>query len=164
MKHLDTNFLDDLTRRAQASPRLRQHQNLHQSYQEPCQRLCNALEPGSYIRPHRHASDPRDELLVALRGLMALVTFDDDGHVLNITGLATEKYGPQVCAAMEVPATVWHTVVTLTPGCVLLEVKAGPFDPESPKDLATWAPAEASPQAPAYLEQLVQRVRSSLGR
>jgi cupin fold WbuC family metalloprotein len=77
MKIFDAQYLDDLTNQAKDSPRLRQHRNVHQSYQEASQRLFNAIEPGSYIRPHRHASDPREELLVAVRGVMALVTFDD---------------------------------------------------------------------------------------
>ena len=77
MKIFDAQYLDDLTGKAKVSPRLRQHRNVHQSYQDACQRLFNAIEPGSYIRPHRHASNPREELQIAVRGVMALVTFDE---------------------------------------------------------------------------------------
>jgi cupin fold WbuC family metalloprotein len=84
MKIFDTQYLDGLTVQAKVSPRLRQHRNIHQSYQEASQRLFNAIEPGSYIRPHRHASDPREELLIAIRGVMAMVTFDEQGAMTNV--------------------------------------------------------------------------------
>ena len=83
MKIFDDQYLDGLTVQAKVSPRLRQHSNVHQSYQETSQRLFNAIEPGSYIRPHRHASDPREELLIAVRGVMAMVTLNDQGAVVS---------------------------------------------------------------------------------
>lgn len=142
MKIFSNEYLCDLSRRAKSSPRQRQHCNIHQSYEEACQRLFNAIEPGSYIRPHRHISDPRDELLVAVRGLMALVTFDGQGEITNVIRFGTEKFDANASSAVEIPSSVWHTVVALEPGSVLLEIKAGPFDPNQPKDLANWAPTE----------------------
>ena len=53
MKIFSTDYLDGLTAKAQVNPRKRQHQNIHESYEDPCQRLFNAIEPGN-IRPHRH--------------------------------------------------------------------------------------------------------------
>lgn len=151
MKQFSADYMSDLTAQAKINKRLRQHRNVHQSFQEPCQRLFNAIEPGSYIRPHRHTSDPRDELLVAVRGLMALITFDDEGQVENVLRFGTERFGGEVCAAVEVPPAVWHTVIALRKDSVLLEVKAGPFNPRQPKDLAPWAPEEGSVDAPDYL-------------
>ena len=75
MKIFNSEYLDALSGQAKENPRQRQHRNIHQSYKDASQRLFNAIEPGSYIRPHKHAADPRDELLIAVRGLMALVTF-----------------------------------------------------------------------------------------
>ncbi len=157
MKIFDAQYLHAITDQAKDSPRRRQHRNIHQSYQDSCQRLFNAIEPDSYIRPHRHASDPRDELLIAVRGLMALLTFDDQGGVTGVQRFGTEKYGNAIAAGVEVPASTWHTVVAMEPGCVLLEVKAGPFDPDQPKDLAAWAPEEGSELAKNYLRQLYRR-------
>jgi cupin fold WbuC family metalloprotein len=158
MKAFDAQYLNDLTGQAKNSPRLRQHRNLHQSYQDACQRLFNAIEPGSYIRPHRHASEPREELLIAIRGSMALVTFDDQGAVTGILRFGTEKHGSDLAAGAEVASSIWHTVIALEPGCVLLEVKAGPFDPNQPKDLAPWAPVEGSEAAADYLNRLLERI------
>jgi cupin fold WbuC family metalloprotein len=158
MKIFDAHYFDDLTALANVNPRLRQHRNIHRSYQDTCQRLFNAIQPGSYIRPHRHAAEPRDELLIAIRGSMALVTFDDGGAVTEILRLAPINYGSDLAAAAEVASTTWHTVIALEPGCVLLEVKAGPFDPNQPKDLAPWAPEEGSDAAGEYLGHLIERV------
>jgi cupin fold WbuC family metalloprotein len=138
--------------------RLRQHRNIHQSYQDSCQRLFNAIEPGSYIRPHRHASEPRDELLIAIRGSMALVTFDDQGAITRILSFGSQSHGSYLAAGAEVGSSTWHTVVALEADCVLLEVKAGPFDPNQPKDLAPWAPEEGSGAAVDYLNRLLERI------
>ena len=122
MQTFTTQMLDGLASKAKVNPRLRQHIHIHYSYQDPCQRLFNAIEPGSYIRPHKHATDPRDEMLVAVRGLMALVTFNDDGEVTEAVRFGSEKYGADCAVGVELPLGTWHTVVALVPGCVLLEV------------------------------------------
>lgn len=156
MKVFSADFLNELTAQAQDSPRKRQHRNIHESYADPCQRLFNAIEPGSYIRPHRHAADPRDELLIAVRGYMALVTFDEQGMVTGVVRFGVDQNGEGLAIGADVFANTWHTVIALEPGCVLLEVKAGPFDPNQPKDLAPWAPDEGSATATEYLNKLIE--------
>lgn len=155
MKVFSSDYLNELTAQAQGSPRKRQHRNIHESYADPCQRLFNAIEPGSYIPPHRHAADPRDELLIAVRGLMALVEFDEQGKVTGVVRFGASRNGEGLAVGAEVSANTWHTVIALEPGCVLLEVKAGPFRPNQPKDLAPWAPDEGSPAALMYLNKLI---------
>ena len=93
---------------------------------------------------------------MAIRGSMALVTFDDCGTVTGILRFGSEKHGSNVAAGVEVPCGTWHTVVGLVPGCVLLEVKAGPFDPNQPKDLAQWAPEEGTVSVNEYMSHLVE--------
>jgi cupin fold WbuC family metalloprotein len=153
--------LNELVCRAEASPRLRQHHNIHKTYEEPCQRLFNAIEPGSYIRPHRHLSVPRDELLVAIRGLMALVIFDDSGQVQQVVRFGSEKYGADLAVGVEIDPATWHTVVALVPGALLMEVKAGPFEPAHPKDLAEWAPPEGSARVPEFLQKLINKISNN---
>ncbi len=89
---------------------------------------------------------------------MALVTFDDQGAVTGILRFGNEKHGSDLAAGAEVASSIWHTVIALEPGCVLLEVKAGPFDPNQPKDLAPWAPIEGSEAAADYLNRLLERI------
>ena len=150
MKVFDAKYLDDLTMKAKTNPRSRQHQNIHLSYQDACQRLFNAIEPSAYIHPHRHTTEMREELLIAIRGMMALITFDDQGCVTNIMRFASQHNESDLPVGAEVTPTTWHTVIALVPGSVLLEVKAGPFDPKQPKDLAPWAPEEGSAIAQSY--------------
>lgn len=89
---------------------------------------------------------------------MALITFDDQGSVLDIFRFGSEKHGRELAAGAEVSSRTWHSVIALEPGCVLLEVKAGPFDPSQPKDLASWAPEEGSAAAESYLRQLKSKI------
>jgi cupin fold WbuC family metalloprotein len=158
MKVFSAGYLNELTAQAQGSLRMRQHCNIHESYADPCQRLFNAIEPNSYIRPHRHATDPRDELLIAIRGLMALVTFDEQGKVISVLRFGSDGKEEGLAVGAEVPTDTWHTVIALEPGSVLLEVKAGPFDHNEPKDLAPWAPDEGAQSAKQYLEKLIARI------
>jgi len=87
-----------------------------------------------------------------------MVAFDDQGAVTNVLRFGTEKHGDEMAVGAEVASSTWHTVIALEPGCVLLEVKAGPFDPNQPKDLAPWAPVEGWDAASVYLERLLERV------
>lgn len=146
------DYLDSLTGLALASPRRRQHRNVHADYTEQVQRLFNAIEPDSYIRPHQHGLAPRSEMMIAIRGRMVLVVFDETGKIASCHHFATNQ--SDTAAGVEVPAGCWHTVVALEPGSILLEVKAGPFDPSIPKEMAPWAPEEGTAAASIYLEVL----------
>ncbi len=159
-------FLDGLVTQARSAARLRQHRNLHSNYDEPCQRLFNAIEPSSYIRPHKHDSASLGETFVVVRGLLALFVFDDLGSITAVHCFGAERYSalPGVVAGATVHADTWHTVVALTSGAVLLEVKAGPFVPTTAKHLAPWAPPEGDPAAASYLQSLVDVGRMHLSR
>lgn len=122
--------------------------------------MVNALEPNSYIPPHRHFSVPKNELMVALRGKMALVMFDESGLVTEVLKLGCDLVGSESAAGVELAPETWHTVVALEPSCILLEIKAGPFDPTQPKDIASWAPEEGAPQARTYLQKLTTATRA----
>ncbi len=156
MKILNSELLNGLSSQASESRRLRQHLNLHSSYEEPSQRLLNAMEPASYIRPHRHLRDPKPENFVGLRGRMALLIFDDAGRVEQIV-----PFGPgEDALGIDLPPGVWHTVLSLEAGSVLFETKPGPFLPIFKKDVAPWAPEEGSDAAKPYLEDLVRKVQA----
>ncbi|MEK7261899.1 MAG: WbuC family cupin fold metalloprotein, partial [Pseudomonadota bacterium] len=75
MKRLTADILIALRAEAAASPRRRKNFNLHASPDDPIQRLCNAFEPGTYVRPHRHAAGGVWELFLVLSGAAAVLTF-----------------------------------------------------------------------------------------
>ena len=162
MKIFDKSYFDNLSRQAKANSRLRQHSNIHESYEDPCQRTVNALEPNSYIPPHRHFSVHKNELMVALRGKMALILFDELGVVMEVLKLGCDVASSEFATGVELAPDTWHTVVALEPGCILLEIKAGPFDPSQPKDIASWAPEEGTPQARIYLQKLTTAIKGSI--
>lgn len=156
---VDSALLDELTKRAVASPRLRQHLNIHTSYADPCQRLLNAIEPGSYLRPYKHAITPRSKLLVALRGQFAVVLFDNEGNIERVIPFgAGDSVSPR--CAIEVSGDCWNSVLSLMHGSVLLEVKAGPFNPDEPNEFPSWAPEVGTPEAREYVRTLGVAVRS----
>jgi cupin fold WbuC family metalloprotein len=141
MKRIDHQLLDTLTGQAATSPRMRAHHNLHPELADPVQRLCIAMEPGTYVRPHRHSDPVTWEILLVLRGAVALLMFDDKGQVLERIELATGKE----VAAVEIPASAWHAVVSLTAGTVVFEVKQGPYVPIAEINYASWSPADGEP-------------------
>lgn len=156
VKKLSSDLLASLAEEASRSPRARLHRNLHESYEDPCQRLLNAIGMDSYIRPHRHALDPKSECLVAVRGMFALLVFDNAGVVQEVVRFCTEKYCDEggSSVGVELPPGTWHTVIALAPNSVLLELKAGPFEPSAAKEPAPWAPEEGAIEAGPYLQRL----------
>ena len=147
---IDRDMLDALSAQAIVVPRRRKNYNLHASEQEPCNRLFNAIEPGSYIVPHRHNEPTKDETMVMVRGRMGVVTFDDQGNVVEHVVL--EAAGR--CLAVTIPNGVFHSLVALVSGSIFFEAKAGPYRPLQPDEKAGWAPAEGSPGATDFLDGL----------
>lgn len=151
-------YMASLVDEANKTPRKRQHRNVHESYNEPCQRLFNAIEVDSYIRPHRHRIDPKAETLIALKGRFSLVIFTEDGEIQDVVdfGTCSEDIG----VGAEIQPGVWHTVIASKPGSVLMELKAGPFDPDAAKELAPWAPGEGAAESGEYFEALKSKIAS----
>lgn len=153
---MDKSLLLNVIGEGRSSARMRATYNFHKSYEERAQRLLNAIGVDSYIRPHRHLLDPKNECLLAVVGLFALILFDDSGNVLNISKFGTEKYLDtlEIGVGIEIAPYRWHTVIALTPGAILFEVKEGPFYPDLAKEYPTWAPAEGSAESGAYFRFL----------
>ncbi len=146
LKRLDAAALRETIERAASSPRRRANRNVHLTPEDPIQRMLNVLQPGTYVRAHRHGPD-RFELFLALSGSAAVVTFGDDGSIAETAVLA-----PGATWAVEVPGGAWHTVVALAPDTALFEVKPGPYLPLAEDAFAPWSPREGTPEAVATLE------------
>lgn len=156
MKIISHYDLDELSRAAQLNPRIRQHMNMHKSYSDPCQRLFNAIEPESYIRPHLNNPDQGEETILAIRGLMAVICFGNKGEIKEIKKFGSEllSFKRGISAGAIIPPGEWHTVVSLMKGSILLEVKSGPFNESKAKIYAPWAPEEGSVSASTYLSMV----------
>lgn len=147
---IDERLLDELCAVAATSPRRRKNHNFHPVDDHPAHRLLNAMQPDSYITPHRHLDPNKDETFVVLRGLLGLLVFDDAGNVAKAVKIGAD------CAAIgvDIPHGTWHTAIALLPNTVFLEAKAGPYLPFTAAEYAPWAPTEDSPKAAAYLAKL----------
>ena len=152
MKRLTADILAALRAEAATNPRRRKNFNLHASPDDPIQRLCNAFEPGTYVRPHRHAAGGVWELFLVLGGRAAVLIFDDHGTVTARTEL---RSGGEV-QVVELPPGVWHSLVSLAPNTVLFEVKPGPYRPTGENDFAAWAPPEGASGADAFVEWMAR--------
>lgn len=151
---LDDALMDRVRDQARQSERRRAVHRFHE-YEEPVQRMVNAIEPDSYVRPHKHEDPDKVEAFLALRGKAAVVSFEDDGQVRG--GVVIAARGG--ARGVEVPPRTYHMVIALEAGTVLFEVGQGPYDPGNHKKWAPWAPAEGTPEGKAYLEAM----RSKLG-
>ena len=151
LTNLTPRFLEDLSEAALKSERRRVHYCIHADHAEPVQILVNAVSMDSYIRPHRHKLDPKIEHLFALRGSFACFTFKDSGEVESL-----QIFGARGEGAIGVTLTpeVWHTVVALDEGAILLEVKQGPFLERVAKEFPEWAPEEGGPSGQRFLKIL----------
>ena len=153
---IDNTLLDQVCAEAAANPRRRKNRNLHPTDDHPAHRLLNAMQPDSYIPPHRHLDPNKDETFVVLRGLLGLVLFDDAGGIVRCV-----KVGAGGTAlGVDIPHGTWHTAVALEPDTVFLEAKAGPYLPFSAAEKAPWAPAENSAEVAPYLKALTARLQN----
>ena len=147
---IDRTLLEHVSGLAAASPRRRKNFNFHLSEHEASHRLLNAIEPDSYIPPHRHLDSTKDETLIVVRGQLGAVIFDEAGKVADTAVL--DAGGERV--GINVIHGTYHTVLALAPGTVFFESKAGPFRPLGTPEFAPWAPREGAEDAQAYFATL----------
>lgn len=123
MKSIDDRLLDELSAAARHNPRLRQNYNFHESFEEPCQCLVNAIESGSYVRPHRRLDLPRPETFIVVRGRVAAFVFRDDGTIGCIVPLAVSgpARGIDIPPGPGIRCFPWRTVrSSLRPSLIII--------------------------------------------
>ncbi|MEA5114255.1 MAG: WbuC family cupin fold metalloprotein [Geobacteraceae bacterium] len=147
---ITSKLLDHVTAEAKAIARKRKNYNFHTHDEAPCNRLLNAMEPGSYIRPHKHLDPAKDETMILVRGRLGIIFFDDLGTV-TCTALLSPDTGS---IGVDIPHGQFHTVISLDSGTVFFEAKAGPYLPLTEEEKAPWAPPEESDEAGGYLDTI----------
>ena len=83
LKRIDQDLFDAVASVAQQRPRLRMNHNLHQE-SELVQRFLNVLQPGTYVRPHRHVREEAGtgfECFLVMQGAIGLLLFDAEGRL-----------------------------------------------------------------------------------
>lgn len=150
---LSQSQLSETILESRRSTRRRIIRPYHRSLDDDLHRMFNAIQPGSYARPHRHLDPPKAEAWIVLQGKLLFVSFTDDGVVDQTVVLTAggEHFGVDL-----IPGR-YHTICALVPDTVIYEVKSGPYSVANDKTFAPWAPAEGTPQASLYLQQLVDK-------
>lgn len=151
---LDDALMDRVRDMARESDRRRAVHRFHE-LAEPVQRMINAIEPDSYVRPHKHENPDKVEAFLALRGKAAVISFTEDGSVRGGVVIAA-RGGPR---GVEIPPRTYHMVISLEAGTVLFEIGQGPYDAGTHKKWPSWAPPEGTPEGAAFLADL----RAKLG-
>lgn len=151
IKRLTQDLLDTIAHQSRTSPRQRQNYNFHE-LTDRVQRFLNVLQPGTYVRPHCHRRMPGVngfEFFLVLQGELGLVVMDQLGQVLQIERVSAQ--GPT--QAIELPEGTYHTLVALAADTVILELKEGPYNPQTDKDFIPTFPLEGTPEAVALVDR-----------
>lgn len=147
---IDQVLLAEVSAEAKQAPRRRRNRNFHPADDYPGHRLLNAIEPDSYVMPHRHLDPTKDESIVCLRGRLGIVVFGPSGEVDR--NIALSPAGENV--GVDIPHGAYHSVLALESGTVFFEAKAGPYVPLAGDEKAPWAPVEGDARVADYLAQL----------
>lgn len=123
---IDNKTLDDLTRRAQNSPRLRMNMDLRNGPDDHSQRMLNAIEPGTILPIHRHRDS--SVTIVCIRGHFEEYYYNDNGNL-------NETIDMRPGVVLNLPIGQWHSLNSLESGTVLLEVQDGKWEPLAPEDI-----------------------------
>ena len=158
MTVIDQSLLDLKCSDAKSNPRHREIHRFHASDDDLLHRMLNAMQPQTYVQPHRHIDPPKDEAIVVIRGAVGVVIFDDQGNINPERLIRLEAGGNAI--GVDVRAGVWHTFVSLEPDTVLYELKPGPYAPISEKDFAPWAPAPDHSDTAGYLARLISHFQT----
>ena len=150
MIRITTELIDKVVAEARQSPRRRMNYNFHPELSDPVQRLLNALEPWTYIRPHKHTT--KEESFVLLSGTVLAVVFNNDGTIRDHAILSRETG----ILGIEFEENCFHMLTSLETGSVVFEIKEGPFVPHTEGSSAPWAPQEGTSEAREFLSKVFE--------
>ena len=145
LKRIDQDLFDAVASVAQQRPRLRMNHNLHEE-SELVQRFLNVLQPGTYVRPHRHVRAKAGtgfECFLVMQGAIGLLLFDAEGRLLQRERLDARGS----LRGVELAENQFHSLVALEPDTVMFELKQGPYLPTADKDFLSRFPQEGDPDA-----------------
>jgi cupin fold WbuC family metalloprotein len=156
MIKIDGALIEELAGKAEDSKRKRINYNFHKELSDTLQRMLNVMEPGTYIRPHKHEDPDKREAFILLQGRAVVIEFDDNGEITDHVFLdpVLGRFG------VEIPERTWHTIIVLEPHSVIYEVKDGPYSSIDDKNFAPWAPEEYTPETKEYNSKLLEKLTS----
>ena len=123
-RRIDQQLFAKVSAEARQHPRLRLNHNFCRE-QDHVQRFLNVLNPGTYVRPHRHRRNGPGtafECFLVLQGAIGLLLFNCEGEIQQQLHLSAE--GPT--HGIKITEDQFHTLVALEADSVIFEMKQGP--------------------------------------
>lgn len=151
MIKVDNNLLKEVSNKADLSARKRMNHNFHNFPDDPLQRMLNAIEPTTYVRPHKHENPDKREVFVILKGKALVIEFTPEGNISEYFILNYDT-GNVAC---EINCRIFHTIISLEKNTVVYELKEGPYCPVNDKNFAQWAPEEYTNEAQIFIDDLL---------
>ena len=118
---ITSEILDELTEKAQTSPRLRIGMDLRNGPDDLSQRMLNAIEPDTMMPIHRHKDT--SETCVCVRGHFEEYFYDDNGVLTDTIDMVPGG------VVLNIEKGQWHSLKSLESGTILLETKDGKYHP-----------------------------------
>jgi cupin fold WbuC family metalloprotein len=151
--------LDTLKAAVKASAKRRARINTHPDGEDALHEMIIAIDPSSYIRPHKHPG--KSEAFHIVEGEVDIVVFKDDGEIEQVVALGAPGSGRSFYYRMSKP--FFHTLIIRSDVLIVHEITNGPFRPQGTV-FADFAPEDSDTQkAEAYQADLVLRVAALQG-
>lgn len=150
IKRITQELLANIAEKARSSPRQRQNYDFH-DVSEKVQRFINVLQPGTYVRPHRHRRPPEIngfEFFFVIQGELGMIILDESRQILHTERISANGE----TRGIELPEGTYHTLVALVPDTVILEIKEGPYNFSTDKEFMDGFPVEGTPEAGQMVE------------
>jgi len=158
MIKINEKFINITSAKAKKSDRRRMNYNFHKEDSSTLHRMLNAMEPDTYLQPHKHENPDKIEAFFVLRGRVLVLEFDDKGNIIDHIILDSKKGN----FGAEIPPRTWHIIISLEKNTVAYEVKDGPYNPENDKIFAPWAPSEGDSEAQEYNKNILRELNINL--
>jgi len=155
MISVSNDRLLELIEQSRTSTRRRAAYSPHSQDYQGMQLLVNAIQPDSYIPPHKH---PSQEIWIPLKGRINFVIFDENGKLMDVQVLNERN-----AIFLECPENTYHTGIAAEPDSIFGNLNPGPYSPLD-KIPAIWAPSESNSDFPKYLERLKDEIDLFLRR
>lgn len=96
--------------------------------------MLNAIQPESYLPPHKHLV--KTEVFIVLRGRFLIIEYDEKGDVKESIIIGIKDKG------VEISLDTWHNIISLEKDSVVYEILDSPYIANEHKRFPNWAPKE----------------------
>lgn len=154
MDKFDEQLFDQLIKESRISKRKRAHHIFKNDPDDQLQGIYVAMQPGTYVQPHKHESPDKREIFIAFKGRFLFLEFDEKGEITDhfVLDPKTNTH------SAEINSKIYHTLICLESDSVGLDLKTGPFHPINDKDFAEWAPKEGDERCEDYLNDILNKL------